>query len=133
MHTHEIEHARSYEYIYARASATRTSTRMTHTTYANLFTNDAGTTPCLGVSIGLTSHFPEYLRHYDESSECETARQHKVAEVACYRLERTLMGCTDPFRRGVGAPHRCSRVSKTRSGWWEFVTYKVADVAFNVD
>ena len=23
-----------------------------------------------------------YLRHYDESSECETVRQHKVAEVA---------------------------------------------------
>ena len=30
-----------------------------------------------------------YLRHYDESSECETARQHKVAKVACYRLELT--------------------------------------------
>ena len=33
-----------------------------------------------------------YLHHYDESSECETARQHKVAEVACYRLERTIEG-----------------------------------------
>ena len=31
-----------------------------------------------------------YLRHYDESSACVTARQHKVAG---YRLERTLMGC----------------------------------------
>ena len=37
-----------------------------------------------------------YLRHYDESLECEAARQHKVAEVACYRLERTMMGCADP-------------------------------------
>ena len=36
-------------------------------------------------------------RHCDESAECETARQHKVAEVACYRpRERTLMGCNRP-------------------------------------
>ena len=44
-----------------------------------------------------------YLRHYDESSECATARQHKVAEVACCRLERTLVGCTDPPRRGFSS------------------------------
>ena len=44
--------------------------------------------------------FEQYLRHYDASSECATARQHKVAAVACYRLERTLMGCADPPRRG---------------------------------
>ena len=44
-----------------------------------------------------------------------------INEVACYRLERTLMGCADPLRRGVGAPHQCScsRVSKKRSGWGE--------------
>ena len=48
-----------------------------------------------------------YLRHYDESLECEAARQHKVAEVAYYRLERT---------KGVGAPHQCSRVNQRRSG-----------------
>ena len=54
--------------------------------------------------------------HYDESSECETARQHKVAGVACYRLERTLMGCADPPSKRVGGPHQCSRVNKNRSG-----------------
>ena len=43
-----------------------------------------------------TPYVATYLRHDDESSECATARQHKVAEVACYRLERTLMGCADP-------------------------------------
>ena len=39
-----------------------------------------------------------YLRCNDESSECATARQHKVAAVAaaaCYRLEKTLMGCIE--------------------------------------
>ena len=41
------------------------------------------------------------------------ARQHKVAEVACYRVERTLMGCADPLRRGVGSPHQCPRVNPT--------------------
>ena len=59
-----------------------------------------------------------------QASECATARQHKVAEVACYRLERSLMGCADPTSKGVGAPHQCSRVNKTRSGWGgEFATY----------
>ena len=33
------------------------------------------------------------------------------------------MGCADPPSKGVGAPHQCSRVSKKRSGWGEFVTY----------
>ena len=28
-----------------------------------------------------------------------------------------------PPSKGVGAPHQCSRVSKKRSGWGEFVTY----------
>ncbi len=67
-------------------------------------------------------HLPTFLRcvPYDESSECATARQHKVAG---YRLERTLMGCADPPSKGVGAPHQCSWVSKKRSGWGEFVTY----------
>ncbi len=55
----------------------------------------------------------KYLRHYDESSERETARQHKVAG---YRLERTLMGCADPPSKGVGAPHQCPRVNSKRSG-----------------
>ena len=36
---------------------------------------------------------------YDESSECETARQHKVEEVACYRSETNIDGGTpeSPF------------------------------------
>ena len=29
------------------------------------------------------------------------------------------MGCADPLRRGVGAPHQCSRVNEQRSGWGE--------------
>ena len=37
-----------------------------------------------------------YLRHYYESSECLTARQHKVAEVVCSpTLERMLIECAD--------------------------------------
>ena len=39
------------------------------------------------------------------------ARQHKVAEAACYRLERILM-----VERGVGAPHQRPRVNQKRSG-----------------
>ena len=35
------------------------------------------------------------------------ARQHKVAEVACYRLERTVVRCADPPSKVVGAPHQC--------------------------
>lgn len=56
-----------------------------------------------------------YLRRDDASSECATARKHNVAEVACCRLERTLMGCTaspQKGRRGVGAPHQCCRANK---------------------
>ena len=53
-----------------------------------------------------------YLRHENESSGCATARQHKVVEAACYRIERTPMGCADPSSKGVGAPHQCSRVNK---------------------
>ena len=63
------------------------------------------------------------LRHYDKSSEYAAARQHKVAEVACYRIEGTLMGCADPPSKGVGASHQCSRLNKKRSGWGESVTY----------
>ena len=40
-----------------------------------------------------------------------------INEVACYRTERTLMGCTDPLRRGLGTPHQCSRVNEHRSDW----------------
>ena len=70
-----------------------------------------------GITREITLSAP-YLRHIDESSECATVRQHNVAEVACYRLERTL-----PSSKGVGAPHQCSRVNKNQSGWGEFVTY----------
>ena len=42
---------------------------------------------------------------YDESSECATARQHKVAEViACYRLEMNTDG-------------RCSSTSCIDDSW----------------
>lgn len=48
---------------------------------------------------------------YDESSECAThVSVHSTAEVACYRLERRLMGC-----RGImesAAPHQCPRVDE---------------------
>ena len=47
--------------------------------------------------------FSTYLCHHDESSEGATARQHTVAEVACQRLKRTLMGCADPPSKGFGA------------------------------
>ena len=63
-----------------------------------------------------------YLRHYDESSECATARQHKVADVACCRLERTLMGCAvskdgtittaDPPFKGCRGYHPTIRVPR---------------------
>lgn len=43
------------------------------------------------------------LRRYDESSDCTTARQHEVIEVACCRLARTLVRCVRsiyPLRKG---------------------------------
>ena len=42
-----------------------------------------------------------YLRHHYGSSEWATARQHKVAEVACCRLERALTGGVRRLRRSV--------------------------------
>ena len=32
---------------------------------------------------------------------------HVYNQVACYRIERTLMGCADLPSKGVGAPHQC--------------------------
>lgn len=49
--------------------------------------------------------------HYDESSECATARQHNVAEVACYRPPRghTDGGTSNPLKvKRVGAPPSAS-------------------------
>ena len=44
---------------------------------------------------------PRCLSWYDASSECETARQHKVAGVVSYRgPERMLAGCADPLLGG---------------------------------
>ena len=62
-----------------------------------------------------------YLRHYDGSSEYAAARQQKVAEVACCRIERTLMGCADPPKEG-GSAHPISvlELTRKRSGWEEF-------------
>ena len=46
------------------------------------------------------------------------ARQHKVAEVACNRLDGPLMGCIDPRMWGrVGAPYQCPRDTHNRIGW----------------
>lgn len=42
------------------------------------------------------------------------ARQHKRQRVACYRLERTLMGCSNPRYGGLDAPHQCRRVNKNK-------------------
>ena len=54
--------------------------------------------------------------HYDESLECAHV---SINEVACYRTERTMVGCADPPSKGVGAPNQCSRVNEKRSGWGE--------------
>ena len=53
------------------------------------------------------------MRHRD------VAHQHKVAEVACYRLERTLMGCADPpILGGRGEPSLMfARVDQKQSRW----------------
>ena len=53
--------------------------------------------------------------HYYESSECVHVSIHSIAKVACYLLERTLMGC-----RGFhyAAPHQRSRVNEKRSGFF---------------
>ena len=42
------------------------------------------------------------LRRWDASSECAHV---SIIEVACYRLEMTLVGCTDP----LGAPLELSK------------------------
>ena len=48
-------------------------------------------------------------------SDRNVARQHNVAEVACYRLERTPMAVLPtPRHGGVGALHHCRRVSKNK-------------------
>ena len=57
--------------------------------------------PLVKLEGGLLDQPFLYLSHYDESLEWKTTRQHKVVEVACYRLERTLLGCS----MEVGAPH----------------------------
>ena len=42
---------------------------------------------------------------YRNGAIARLARQPKVAEVACYHLERTLVGCADPPSKKVSAPH----------------------------
>ena len=49
-----------------------------------------------------------------------------INEVACYRTERTLAGCSDPASKGVGAPHQCPRFNQKRRGWGEFVTHTIS-------
>ena len=49
------------------------------------------------------------MSHYDESSECATARQHKAVEVACCRTPRgTLVGVLPTPPSEVG---RCTTIS----------------------
>ena len=55
-------------------------------------------TPCASVDsdggtalLRVRRRWGEACHHYD-SSECATACQYEVAEAACYRLEKTLMG-----------------------------------------
>ena len=54
-----------------------------------------------------------------------------INEVACYRTERTLMGCADPLEGGSAHPHQCSRVNKNRTGWGELSLACVRSVAFH--
>ena len=49
---------------------------------------------------------------YDESSECVIALQHKVAEVACYRTETTLMGCAEPLLKWSVHPISVLKLTK---------------------
>ena len=42
--------------------------------------------------------------HYYESSECAHVSIHSIAEVSCYRLERTLMGCRGVYYGIRGSP-----------------------------
>ena len=52
--------------------------------------------------------------HRYESSECAHVSIHSIAEVACYRLERTLMGCRG-FHYGIrGSPSVFSSSRKTK-------------------
>lgn len=50
-------------------------------------------------------------------------RQHTLAEVACYRTERTLVGCTDPLRSGRSV-HTTSalELTKNEADWASFAT-----------
>ena len=47
--------------------------------------------------------------------KCETARQHKVAEAACYRLEKTLMGTDGVHRPLRGSVHPISVLKLTKN------------------
>ena len=52
--------------------------------------------------------------HYDESSECAHV---SINEVACYRTERTLMGCADPnpFWPGRSTSSQCPRANQGKT------------------
>ena len=54
-----------------------------------------------------------------------------INEVACYRTERTLIGCANPPSKGIGAPHQCSRVNEKRSGWGELSLASNASAKIN--
>ena len=59
------------------------------------------------------------LHRYAESTECATACQHDVAEVACCRTERTLMGCAGPPSLLRGSAHPSSVLELTKNEVFE--------------
>ena len=67
--------------------------------------------PSVAASLRVGAAFAVYFAcHCYKPSECETARQHKVAELACYRLERRLVVVPNP-------PRQCPQVNTNMSGW----------------
>ena len=66
---------------------------------------------------------------YDEASECATARQHNVVEVACYRPREDTDGVRRPLFKGggFGALHpicilELTKTEVDRGGGWLGVT-----------
>ena len=73
------------------------------------------------------------LRHYDKSSEYAAARQHKVAEVACYRIEGTLMGCADPPSKGLVHPIGVLELAKNKVDGGSLSPFEHADSNHRAD
>ena len=115
-HARTHTHARTRTYTHTHAHA-RTRTHTHAHTYLLSLDHAKSLIPCSCPSScisNLPSNAPA-SRRYDESSECESARQHKMAG---YRLERTLMGCADPpSTEGRCTPSVISSSPKTKWKW----------------